>query len=48
MPAYVVVDLEIINHEEFEAYKHLVPATIAKYGDRYLAHGGEVQTLDND
>lgn len=46
MPAYVVVDLEIINHEEFVAYKHLVPATIEKYGGRYLSRGGKVQTLD--
>jgi uncharacterized protein (DUF1330 family) len=46
MSAYVVVDLEIINQEEFEAYKHLVPATIEKYGGRYLARGGKVQTLD--
>ena len=46
MSAYVVVDLEIINHEEFEAYKHLVPDTIEKYGGRYLARGGKVETLD--
>jgi uncharacterized protein (DUF1330 family) len=46
MSAYVVVDLEIINQEEFEAYKRLVPATIEKYGGRYLARGGKVQTLD--
>jgi uncharacterized protein (DUF1330 family) len=46
MSAYVVVDLEIINHEEFEDYKQLVPATIEKYGGRYLARGGKVETLD--
>jgi len=46
MSAYVVVDLEIINHEEFETYKQLVPATIEKYGGRYLARGGKVETLD--
>ena len=46
MSAYVVVDLEIINQEEFEVYKQLVPATIEKYGGRYLARGGKVETLD--
>jgi len=46
MPAYVVVDLEIIDSERFEGYKQLVPATIEKYGGRYLARGGKVETLE--
>ena len=48
MSAYVVVDLEIVDKEEFEHYKQLVPATIEKYGGRYLARGGKVETLDGD
>ena len=46
MPAYVVVDLEVIDEETFEAYKALVPPTIAKYGGRYLVRGGNVEALD--
>ena len=46
MSAYVVVDLEIIDSERFERYKQLVPATIEKYGGRYMARGGKVQTLE--
>ena len=46
MPAYVVVDLEVIDSEQFERYKQLVPATIEKYGGRYMARGGKVETLE--
>jgi uncharacterized protein (DUF1330 family) len=46
MSAYVVVDLEILDTEKYETYKQLVPATIAKYGGRFLVRGGKVQTLE--
>jgi uncharacterized protein (DUF1330 family) len=46
MSAYVVVDLEIIDKDGFEAYKQLVPATIEKYGGRYLVRGGRVEALE--
>jgi uncharacterized protein (DUF1330 family) len=46
MPAYVVVDLEVIDSEPFERYKQVVPATIEKYGGRYRARGGKVETLE--
>jgi uncharacterized protein (DUF1330 family) len=44
--AYVVVDLEVIDAEKFERYKQLVPATIEKYGGRYMARGGQVEALE--
>jgi uncharacterized protein (DUF1330 family) len=46
MPAYVVVDLDVMDAEKFESYKQLVPATIEKYGGRYLARGGKVETFE--
>ena len=46
MAAYVVVDLEIVDTEKFERYRQLVPATIEKYGGRYMARGGKVETLE--
>ena len=44
--AYVVVDLDVVDAEKFERYKQLVPATIEKHGGRYLARGGQVETLE--
>ena len=46
MSVYVVVDLEITDHEKFEAYKQLVPATIERYGGRYIVRGGKVEMLE--
>lgn len=46
MPAYVIVDLEITEPGGFEEYKQQVPATVARYGGRYLARGGTAETLE--
>lgn len=46
MPAYVIADVNIIDPVQYEDYKRLVPLSISKYGGRFLARGGEVQTLE--
>jgi uncharacterized protein (DUF1330 family) len=46
MPAYIVVDIEIHDHEIFAAYRQLAPASIAAYGGRYLARGGQTEPLE--
>jgi uncharacterized protein (DUF1330 family) len=48
MPAYVIVDLEVIDPEKYERYTTMAPATVQKYGGRYLAHGGRVEKLEGD
>ncbi len=48
MPAYVVVDVEITNHEEYEKYKKLTPAAIAAYGGKFIVRGGPVEVLEGD
>jgi uncharacterized protein (DUF1330 family) len=48
MAAYVVVDLEITDPAAFEEYRKQVPATIEKYGGRFLVRGGAVQSLEGD
>ncbi len=42
MPAYVIADLEVTDPAGFEEYRKGVPATIAAYGGRYLARGGNL------
>jgi uncharacterized protein (DUF1330 family) len=48
MPAYLIADVAITDAAGFEEYRKQVPATIAKYGGRFLARGGAVQTLEGD
>jgi uncharacterized protein (DUF1330 family) len=46
MPAYVINDMRVTDPALLEEYKELSPATIARYGGRFLARGGRVETLE--
>lgn len=46
MPAFVVVDISVHDSATYEEYKKLAPPSIAKYGGRYIARGGETVTLE--
>ena len=48
MPAYLVADLDIKDTAGFEEYRKLVPATIQKYGGRYLVRGGQLEKLEGE
>lgn len=48
MPAYVIVDIGIIDPEAYAEYIKLVPPTIAKYGGRYIVRGGKAEKLEGD
>jgi uncharacterized protein (DUF1330 family) len=48
MAAYLVVDIEVTNPAQFEEYKKLAPAAIAKYGGRYLIRGGAYEAIEGD
>jgi uncharacterized protein (DUF1330 family) len=40
VPAYLIVEVEVLDPAEFARYAELAPPTIALYGGRYLARGG--------
>ena len=44
MPAYIIVDVKINNHEEYEEYKKLTPAAIAAYQGVFIVRGGPTET----
>ena len=46
MPGYVIAEIEITDPTAFEEYRKQVPATVQKYGGRFLARGGTVHTLE--
>ena len=48
MPAYIIVDVSIHDHEEYEAYKKLTPAAVAAYDGRFVVRGGQTETLEGD
>ena len=46
MPAYVIVDLTVTDQATMDDYRKQVPATLAKYGGRFLVRGGAHQTIE--
>ena len=48
MPAYFIVDIEVTDPAAFEEYRKQVPGTVEKYGGKFLARGGQTQTLEGD
>ena len=48
MPAYVIVDVTVTDQAAMEEYRKQVPATLAKYGGRFIVRGGAHQTMEGD
>ena len=46
MSAYVIAEVTITDPDLFAEYRQLVPATIEKYGGRFLVRGGAVETKE--
>jgi len=46
MVAYVINDMEVTDPQLLDEYKKLSPATVAQYGGRFLARGGQTETLE--
>ena len=48
MAAYILAEIEITNPEGYKEYTKAVPATIAKYGGRFLIRGGASEALEGE
>lgn len=48
MAAYLMVDIEVTNPQQFEEYRRLAPAAVAKYGGRYIIRGGTYEALEGE
>ncbi len=48
MPAYVIVEITVHNPEEYEEYKKLSLPSLAPFGGKFIARGGQVVTLEGD
>ena len=48
MPAYVIAETDVHDQAQYDRYKAAAPETIAAYGGRYVARGGELEVLEGD
>jgi len=48
MPAYMIAEIEVTNPEGYKEYTALVPATIEKYGGRFLVRGGKAHPVEGE
>jgi uncharacterized protein (DUF1330 family) len=48
MPAYVIVETEITDPDQYEQYKAASPAAVASGGGRFVVRGGELAVLEGD
>jgi uncharacterized protein (DUF1330 family) len=46
VPAYIIVETDITDPEQYEQYKAASPGAIAAFGGRFLVRGGEVGVLE--
>jgi uncharacterized protein (DUF1330 family) len=48
MPAYVIVETDVHDPEQYEQYKAASPGAVAAGGGRFVARGGELAVLEGD
>jgi uncharacterized protein (DUF1330 family) len=48
MSAYVIVDIDIHDAAGLEEYRKQVPATLTKYGGRFIVRGGKFEKLEGN
>ena len=48
MPAYIVVETDVHDPEQYEEYKAASPGAVAAGGGRFIVRGGELAVLEGD
>jgi uncharacterized protein (DUF1330 family) len=48
VPAYIIVETDIHDPEQYELYKQASPAAVAAGGGRFIVRGGELAVLEGD
>ncbi len=48
MSAYLISNIEVTDPALYEEYRKLVPATLEKYGGKFLVRGGPLEVLEGD
>jgi len=48
MKAYIIIDVIMRDVARMEAYKKLVPATLASFDGKFIVRGGSTEVLEGD
>lgn len=48
MAAFMLVDVDVRDAEQYAKYRDEVPALIAKHGGEYLVRGGDFDVVEGD
>jgi uncharacterized protein (DUF1330 family) len=48
MAVYMLIEIAVENPDLYAEYMDRVPATVVKYGGRYLVRGGQITPLTGD
>jgi len=48
MPAYLIVETDITDPEQYERYKAASPGAVEAGGGRFVVRGGEMAVLEGD
>ena len=48
MAAYIIADVTVTDPAAMEEYRKRVPATLARYGGRFVVRGGAQQSVEGD
>jgi uncharacterized protein (DUF1330 family) len=46
--AYVLVDVDVTDPEQYDRYRPLAAASVEAYGGRYVVRGGATEVLEGD
>ena len=46
MPAYALVEIEVIDPEAYARYREIAPALVAAFDGEYLTRGGATETVE--
>ena len=46
MPAYIIASVDVENPEAYNQYSLQVPATLEKFGGRFIVRGGQVHPME--
>jgi uncharacterized protein (DUF1330 family) len=46
MPAYIIVQVDISDPTQYEAYKKLTPDTVKAFGGKFILRGNPVDVLE--
>lgn len=48
MPAYLIVEIDVLDPVGYEEYKNLAGSTVEKYGGKYVVRGGGTEVLEGE